>query len=93
MLCDIYGTCYTQINVINDLLNDDANPGHPAQVFMKENNALLTFLEKDFKPAYAEFMEDQDSEKMLEVIDEFYDTNEHYLKKRCPFSPLWKSTI
>ncbi|AEV28652.1 hypothetical protein SpiGrapes_0824 [Sphaerochaeta pleomorpha str. Grapes] len=84
-LCDVHASVFEGSVEKNQTKKDVSTvKGHPAFVFIKENEGLLQFLEKQVFPAKMAYSEHPDSaskERLVEAVKELTKLHVHYLRK------------
>ena len=89
-LCNIHAAVFE--GSIEDIHANDieATPGHPAFVFIKENEGLTTFLDGEFtmaKDAYLAAATDDTKANMLAALKSLSKLDRHYSRKENLFFP------
>lgn len=94
-LCDVHASVFEgSIEKIHGKKDVSAIKGHPAFVFVKENEGLLQFLEKQVQPAKAAYGENPDranKERLVQAVKELTKLNVHYQRKENLLFPYLES--
>ena len=84
-LCDVHSAVFKgSIDEIHGLDGVKGIPGHPLHTFLKENEALKTFLDLKFTFNFDMFKESDNRERRLKLLKNMqilYDVDKHYLRK------------
>jgi DUF438 domain-containing protein len=84
-LCDVHASLFEgSIEKIPAQKDFTAQKGHPAFVFLKENEGLMQFLEKKIMPARNAYSENPDAtakQALAEAVRELTKLNVHYQRK------------
>ncbi|NBK22268.1 MAG: DUF438 domain-containing protein [Spirochaetia bacterium] len=90
-LCDVHASVFGgSVEEIHQGKQVDKTPGHPAFVFIKENEGLKVFLDGDFSKAVQAYktQKDEESKKnLLAVLKTLSKLDKHYLRKENLFFP------
>lgn len=90
-LCDVHAAVFgDSIDAIHATKKVDQSPGHPAFVFIKENEGLLSFLDGPFTAAVNRYHAGKDKDSKIELLAALKDLSaldRHYSRKENLFFP------
>jgi DUF438 domain-containing protein len=90
-LCDVHAAVFgDSIEAIHASKQVDQTPGHPAFVFIKENEGLAAFLDGAFAKAVSAYNKKQDTSStgnLLATLKELSKLDRHYSRKENLFFP------
>ncbi len=84
-LCDVHASIFGgSVEEIHGAKTIEQTPGHPAFVFIKENEGLLTFLDGEFSQAVKAYKTEKNETTLadlLSALKSLSKLNNHYLRK------------
>ncbi len=90
-LCDVHASVFgTSIEQIHGEDATDKTPGHPAFVFLKENEGLLAFMDGAFSQALAAYTQEKSGQTkadLLSALKSLSALDAHYVRKENLFFP------
>ncbi len=90
-LCDVHASVFGgSIEEIHQGRQADKTPGHPAFVFIKENEGLTLFLDTDFSKAVEAYKQNKDEASkadLLAALQSLSKLDKHYARKENLFFP------